>query len=96
MATVTRNDARLEFRLSSELKEQIERAALVMNRSLTDFATSAMGEAARRVLAEHEGNAHVTLSNRDRDRFLSILDSSLAPNTALTLAATKHRQHMAG
>jgi uncharacterized protein (DUF1778 family) len=96
-AMVTRNnDARIDFRLPAELKARIERAALATNRSLTDFAVSAIGEAAGLVLDEYEGRAHVILSNRDRDRFLAMLDSNAAPNAALKSAAKKHRRRISG
>jgi uncharacterized protein (DUF1778 family) len=94
MSTATRKSARLEFRLPVELKDRIERAATVTNRSITEFAASAMGEVAKRVLAEHEGDIHVTLSSRDRDRFLSMLDSNISANAALKAAAKKHRRRV--
>ena len=75
MTTCAESDARLEFRLPAQTKQEIERAAAAQNRSVTDFATSALVEAARRVLAEHAEYEHVRLSNRDRDRFLAMLDS---------------------
>jgi uncharacterized protein (DUF1778 family) len=95
MATTTCSDARIEFRLSSAQKEEIERAAMVQNRSLTDFATTTLTETARKVLAEHAQHEHIALSNRDRDRFLAMLDANAAPNAALRAAAKKHRQRVA-
>jgi uncharacterized protein (DUF1778 family) len=92
MATI---NARIDFRLSREQKEEIERAASAQNRSLTDFATAILTEAARRVLADQDRNAHVQLSNRDRDRFLAVLDANAAPNPALQAAARRHRQRVA-
>ncbi len=93
--TTTHSSARMEFRLPPERKEEIERAALVQNRSLTDFAIAALTDAARKVLAEQERHAHIQLSNRDRDRFLAELDADPTPNAALMAAARRHRQRVA-
>jgi len=91
----TRSDARIEFRLSSDRKTEIERAAIMQNRSLTDFAVDALVEAARRVLAEEEERRHIVLSNRDRDRFLKMLNSDAGPNAKLMAAAKRHQKRMA-
>jgi uncharacterized protein (DUF1778 family) len=93
MASVPQSDARIEFRLPSARKAEIERAAIAQNRSLTDFATEILTEAARKVLADQSRHEHVQLSNRDRDRFLAMLDSETAPNPALRAAAKRHRKH---
>ncbi len=95
MPATVRSNARIEFRLSATVKEEIERAALVQNRSLTDFATDALTETARKVLAEHSKHEHVRLSNRDRDRLLAALDADPAPNAALRAAAKRHRKQIA-
>lgn len=95
MSIAVKSDARIEFRLSTEDKQEIERAATVQNRSLTDFATATLKEAARKVLAEQAEHEHVRLSNRDRDRFLAMLDSDTGPNAALQAAAKRHRQRVA-
>ena len=95
MVTAAQKDARLDVRLPTEQKAEFERAALLQNRSLTEFAIAAMSEAARKVLAEHEREAHVKLSNRDRDRFLAMLDRDPAPNRALKAAAQRYKQRTA-
>ena len=95
MSAIARSDARLDVRLPSEQKAEFERAAIVQNRSLTEFAIAAMAEAARKALAEYERDAHVQLSNRDRDRFLAMLDRDPAPNRALRAAAQRYRQRVA-
>jgi uncharacterized protein (DUF1778 family) len=95
MASVSQSDARIEFRLPSARKAEIERAALAQNRSLTDFATDVLTEAARKVLADQSRYEHVQLSNRDRDRFLAMLDANATPNAALRAAAKKHRKRVA-
>jgi uncharacterized protein (DUF1778 family) len=94
MSTMTRNDARLDVRLASAQKAEFERAAILQNRSLTEFAIAAMEEAARKAIAESERHAHVQLSNRDRDRFLAMLDRDPSPNRALERAARSYRKHV--
>jgi uncharacterized protein (DUF1778 family) len=94
MSSATSN-ARIEFRLPSKLKQEIERAAAAQNRSLTDFATAVLTETARKVLAEHQQHQHVHLSDRDRDRFLAALDADPTPNAALRAAARRYRKRVA-
>ena len=91
---MVRSNARIEFRLSPTAKEEIERAALVQNRSLTDFATSVLTETARKILADHSRHEQVRLSNRDRDHLLAALDANPAPNAALRAAAKRHRKRI--
>ena len=98
MPVMSRSDARIEFRLSSALKQEIERAATLQNRSLTEFATDALADTARKVLKEHAEHEHVRLSDRDRDRFLAMLDANAeaaTPNRALRSAAKRHRKRVA-
>jgi uncharacterized protein (DUF1778 family) len=80
---------RLDFRLPVECKRQIERAASVQGRTLTEFAIDTLTRAARSVLEEHEA---VRLSERDRQRFLAMLEADPAPNARLLAAAKRHRQ----
>jgi len=94
MASVPHSDARIEFRLPAARKAEIERAALAQNRSLTDFATEVLTEAARKTLAEQSRYEHVQLSNRDRDRFLAMLDAEAAPNAALRAAAKRQSRRI--
>ena len=87
MATVARNDARINVRLPSELKQTIEEAASALGQTVSEFAISTVVREARQVLY----NAQITrLTNRDRDRFLEALDAADArPNTALKAAARR-------
>ena len=88
MATVARNDARINVRLSSELKQTIEEAASALGQTVSEFAVSTVVREARQVLQ----NVQITrLSNRDRDRFLEALDAVDAnPNAALKAAARRY------
>jgi uncharacterized protein (DUF1778 family) len=85
----------MEFRLPSKLKQQIERAAAVQNRSVTEFATSVLAESSEKVLAEHSRHEHVVLSDRDRERFLAMLDADPSPNAALRAAVKRYRKRVA-
>ena len=88
MATVSRNDARINVRLPSELKQTIEEAASALGQSVSEFAIATVVREARLVLQD----AQVTrLSNRDRDRFLKALDAlDVKPNAALKAAARRY------
>ena len=88
MSTTARNDARINVRLSSELKQTIEHAAAALGQTVSEFAVSTVVREARQVLHD----AQITkLSNRDRDRFLKALDSADSrPNAALKAAARRY------
>ena len=88
MATVSRNDARINVRLPSELKQTIEEAASALGQTVSEFAISTVVREARQVLKD----AQITrLSNRDRDRFLKALDAADArPNATLKAAARRY------
>ncbi len=89
----TPHDARLNFRLPAELKATIEEAAAQLGQSVSDFAISTLARTARDVI----GQERVTrLSNRDRDRFLALLDNAdLRPNAALAAAAREYKKRHA-
>lgn len=92
MAT-TPKQARLDFRLSKELKDLIDQAASLTGQSVSDFAVSILAEHARRIVRE---NGITMLSNRDRDIFLAMLDSDAGPNAALRRAAKWYQKHYGG
>ncbi len=84
--------ARLNFRLPSETKEKIERAAVAEGLTITDFAVHALVDVADEVLERH----HVRiLTDRDRDLFLAILDDDDEPNEALKGTFDAHRELIA-
>lgn len=86
------NKARINFRLSDELKKTIEDAAAELGQSISDFAISTLTQAARQVLRDHE---ITRLSERDRREFVAMLDdASSKPNKALTRAARQYRQQV--
>ena len=92
MVTTSRNDARLNFRLASELKEVIEQAAAHLGQTVSDFAISTLVQNARSVIEEHDRSE---LTSRDRDIFVALLDDPKAkPNKALAAAARKYKKQL--
>ena len=87
----TNEVTRLNFRLPPEAKEKIERAAVVSGLTVTDFAIHALSVAADEVIETHRMR---TLSNRDRDLFLALLDGDQKPNAALKKAAKDYQRYM--
>jgi uncharacterized protein (DUF1778 family) len=83
---------RVDFRLEPEHKALIERAAACRGESMTGYAVSTLVREAQRVLREHEV---VTLSERDRDRFLELLEKPPRPTAALRRAGRRHRSLIA-
>lgn len=71
---------RINIRTTPEAKAMIERAAALMGTTVSAFMIQNAYEAAQRLVADWET---VTLSDRDRDAFLSALDHPPEPNEAL-------------
>jgi uncharacterized protein (DUF1778 family) len=91
-ASAERNDARLDFRLPSDLKRTIEQAAAQTGQSVSDFAVSVLVQTARDVLQQHN---ETRLSGRDRDLFVAMLDEADArPNDALVAAAKRYSEQI--
>jgi len=74
---------RLGFRVDAETKRQVERAAALERRSLTDFCLSALTEATRLTITRHES---LILSDRDRAAFFDALMHPPKPNARLRRA----------
>jgi uncharacterized protein (DUF1778 family) len=92
MPTEASSDARLNFRLSSDLKILIEEAAAALGQSVSDYAVSTLVRNARTVLQQTQVTE---LSNRDRDLFLALLDDTDAkPNKALSDAAKLYKKRI--
>jgi uncharacterized protein (DUF1778 family) len=88
----TNSDARINFRLSSELKKTIEDAAAQTGQSVSDFAISTLVQAARKVLHDQQVTQ---LSQRDRKVFAAMLeDESSKPNEALVKAAKRYKKQV--
>lgn len=83
--------SRFNFRLPSEIKDRVERAALASGVTVTDFAIEALAGSADEVL---ERQRNRILSDRDRDRFLEILEMDNAPNAQLKQAFANHKDRV--
>jgi uncharacterized protein (DUF1778 family) len=84
--------ARLGVRLDDRTKKMVARAAQLERRSLTDFCLTALTEAARRTIAQHET---LVLSGRDREIFFDALINPPKPNARLRRAFKIERERLA-
>ena len=82
---------RLGFRVDEPTKALIERAAQLERRKVTDFCMTALTDAARRTIAEHET---LVLSDRDRAVFFEALINPPAPNERLQCAFAEHKRRV--
>ena len=89
--TEKRPISRLNFRIPSEIKERVEEAALVTGMTVTDFAITALASVAEEAILRHQTR---TLSVRDRDIFLQMLDDTSGPNEALKKAANRYKERL--
>jgi uncharacterized protein (DUF1778 family) len=80
---VATKTARIEVRLSPEHKTRIENAAALNGQSLSAFVVSAALERARQIQS-------TSLTQRDWDRFLEIVDREEEPTAVLVTATRKH------
>ena len=88
MSALPNQPTRIDFRLKSEHKALIERAASAHGQTVTQFAIATLVKAAHESIQQ----ASLTeLSIRDRDVFLEMLDSNAEPNAALKKAAKRYR-----
>jgi uncharacterized protein (DUF1778 family) len=87
-----KNDARINFRLSRELKQTIEDAAAQTGQSVSDFAVSTLVQTAKKILHDQQVTR---LTDADRELFLKILDNdSSKPNHALVAAAKRYKKQV--
>jgi uncharacterized protein (DUF1778 family) len=85
----TTRAARLEARISPELKRRLEYAASLRGSSLTDFVIQSAQEAATRTIREHEV---LTLSEEASVAFAELLLNPPAPNSAAMNAAKSYKE----
>jgi uncharacterized protein (DUF1778 family) len=86
-----RREERLGFRVDEPTKALIERAAELERRKLTDFCMTALTEAARRTIAEHET---ILLSERDRAVFFDTLVNPPPQSERLHRAFAEHKRRV--
>src|ERR1700687_5250267 len=84
-------EERLGFRCDEPTKALIERAAQLERRKVTDFCMTALTEAARRTISEHET---LVLSDRDRAVFFDALVHPPGPNQRLRRAFAEHKRRI--
>jgi uncharacterized protein (DUF1778 family) len=82
----TAKTARLEVRLTKEHKRLLEQAAAVTGQTLSSFTASTLIARAREVV---EGYFRTTLSPRDWERFLEIIEEK-EPPPELVEAVRRH------
>ena len=80
---------RLAFRMKTELKERIEQAAALLGVTVTDFVIASLSERASEVLARQQ---LLTLSDRDRDRFLEAMNRPGRSISTLAETLARHRK----
>ena len=90
-AASTTKLARLEARISPELKRRLEYAASLRGSSLTDFVVQSAQEAAARTIRENET---LVLSERARVAFAELLLNPPAPNRKAIAAAKFYEERM--
>jgi uncharacterized protein (DUF1778 family) len=88
-----KQEARLNVRLPLHVKERVEQAAIISGLTVTDFAIHVLGNSADEIIERHNTR---TLSDRDRDLFLKMLDNPPKPNEALRKAATRYNEVVKG
>ncbi len=87
-----KNDARLNFRINSELKKTIEDAAAQTGQTVSDFAVSTLIQVSRKILLDEQATR---LTDRDRQLFAEMLDDeSTKPNAALVKAAKRYKKQV--
>lgn len=87
----TREQSRLNFRLSPEIKTRIARAATVVGQDLTEFAVSTLSQKADEVLEKHD---NVLLGSEDYQFFLDALSQTETsePSKKSQKAADEYRR----
>jgi uncharacterized protein (DUF1778 family) len=87
--TAVKEQARVDFRTTAEIKALMEQAAGIAGMTLSEYVKSAAVAQAHQTIVRHETRR---LSDRDRDTFLSLLDAPAEPNEALRLAAADFKR----
>ncbi len=92
MDTAAQPMARLEARLSPEVKALVQRAADLEGRTITDFVVSSVKAEACRIIEQH---TTLKLSLEDSQDFVNAVLNPPPPNAALEAAATLYKQAIA-
>lgn len=89
----SRSVARLEARVSPEIKALWQKAADLEGRTLTDFVIASVQAAALKAIEQHQT---LKLSLEDSEAFANALLNPPPPNKALKAAAWRYKQQMKG
>lgn len=81
--------ARLEARISPEIKALLQKAADLEGRTLTDFVIASVQAEAYRVIEQHQ---RLKLNVEDSEAFVDALLNSPKPNDAMKAAAKRYKQ----
>jgi uncharacterized protein (DUF1778 family) len=92
MDTAAQPMARLEARLSPEVKALVQRAADLEGRTITDFVVASVRAEACRVIEQH---TTLKLSLEDSQDFVNALLNPPLPNPTLEAAAKRYKQSLA-
>jgi uncharacterized protein (DUF1778 family) len=87
--TGQKTSARLEVRISPEIKALIQKAADLEGRSLTDFVVATVQAAACKVIEQHQ---ILKLSVEDSEAFVNAILNPPKPNNSLKSAAVRYKQ----
>ena len=74
-------NARLDFRLSEQLKELIEQAAALSGQNLSDFATSVLARQSEEIVERHR---IIRMSQEQYDEFAAFLEAPAVEFPAVT------------
>ncbi len=72
--------SRIEIRTNPEIKQIIEKAARIKGKTISEYILGQSLSSARKDIEQMES---ITVSNKDRDMFYSLLTNSPFPNNAL-------------
>jgi uncharacterized protein (DUF1778 family) len=75
--------ARMDFRLSEELKKLIEQAALLSGQNLSDFATGVLARQAEEIVERHR---IIRTSQDQYDQFVAFLEAPAVRIPAVSVA----------
>jgi uncharacterized protein (DUF1778 family) len=81
--------ARLEARVSPEIKTLLQQAADLQGRTLTDFIVATVQAEAHRVITQHQT---LKLNREDSHAFAQAILNPPEPNAALKAAAKRYKQ----
>lgn len=85
------DESRMNFRLASDVKKRVVRAATLIGQDLTEFAVAALSEKADVIIERHE---QMLLGSKDYNFFLDVLaETDIAePSERSRAAAERYRQ----